>query len=185
MFRRTRTSPTAVSGWTGVVIAPAVLLIALGCWVFFVPLVGPYFSFGFDTTTHWRFSQDHVLLQLLPGIAIAAAGLLMLVPSRLVGWLAGLLAVAAGIWLVIGPSLQALWSATPLQALPGTDAKTAIRWIAGFYGAGALAIYLGAQAQGLLERRPVTTVAPGPPPPAERRSDVEDPQRQTSFAGRT
>jgi hypothetical protein len=185
MFRRRRTSTTTVSGWTGAVILPAILLIALGCWVFFVPLVGPYFSFGFDTATHWRFSNDHLLLQLLPGMAIAAAGILMLVPSRIIGWLAGLLAVAAGVWLVIGPSLQPLWSSTPLQALPGTDAKTAIRWIANFYGAGALAIYLGAQAQGLLERRGVTTVAPAPAPPAERRSDVADQERQTSFAGRT
>ncbi len=31
MFRRTRTSPTAIGGWTGAMIAPAVLLIALGC----------------------------------------------------------------------------------------------------------------------------------------------------------
>jgi hypothetical protein len=185
MFGRRRTSTTTVSGWTGAVIAPAILLMALGCWVFFVPLAGPYFSFGFDTHTHWRFSNDHVLLQLLPGIAIAAAGILMLVPSRIVGWLAGFLAVAAGVWLVIGPSLQPLWSSTPVQALPGSDTRTAIRWIADFYGAGALAIYLGAQAQGLLERRGVTTVAPPPAPPAERRSDVADHERQTSFAGRT
>lgn len=185
MFRRTRTPSTEVSAWSPAVLVPAVLLIALGCWVFFVPLVGPYFSFGFDTTSHWRFSDDHWLLQLLPGVAIAVAGMLMLAPSRIVGWLAGLLAVAAGVWLVIGPSLQPLWSSTSLQALPGSDTKTALRWIADFYGAGALAIYLGAQAQGMLERRPVTIVQPDTAPAAERRSDVEDAQPQTSFAGRT
>lgn len=184
MFRRTRPSSTEVRAWSPAVLVPAALLIALGCWVFFVPLVGSYFSFGFDTTAHWRFSHDHWLLQLLPGIAIAVAGLLMLAPSRIVGWLAGLLAVAAGVWLVVGPSLQPLWSSTPIRTLPGSDAKTALRWISEFYGAGALAVYLGVQAQGMLERNPVTVIRPGTTPAAERSGDVEDSQRQTSFAGR-
>jgi hypothetical protein len=152
------------------VLVPAVLLMALGAWVFFAPLVGPYFSFGFDTSTHWRFSQDHLLMSLIPGIAIFTGGVLMMTRSRAGAWLAALLAVAGGVWLVIGPSLHQTWSTTGFQPMAGGSWKTALRWIAFFYGAGALAVYLGAHAQGLLERAtvktetaaPAASVPPGP-----------------------
>ena len=98
--------------------------------------------------------------------------------SRGAGWLAGLLAVAVGIWLVVGPSVHPLWSSHTFGPLAGGADKTAARWIATFYGAGALAVYLGAQAQGLLERRTVTapaaTTAPVTRPPAVQRDDAID-----------
>jgi hypothetical protein len=188
MFRRFRpasedyeTPAPAVEtrGWTPAVIVPAVLLMVLGAWVFLAPLVGPYFSFGFDTSSKWRFTSDHWLLSLAPGIALFAAGLLMTVRSRAIGWLAGLIAVAAGVWLVIGPTLHPTWSSHVFSPLPGGEWKTAARWIADFYGPGALAIYLGAQAQGLLERRSAVqtvTQTPRATRTAPVREDV--PERQ-------
>jgi hypothetical protein len=146
------------------VLVPAVLLMALGVWVFLAPLVGPYFSFGFDTSTKWRFSQNHWLLSLIPGIAIFVGGILMMTRSRAGAWLAALVAVAGGVWLVIGPSLHQTWSTTGFQPMAGSAWKTALRWIADFYGAGALAVYLGAQAQGLLERATVKAPASAPVP---------------------
>jgi hypothetical protein len=200
MFRRFRpasqdSAPPAAPvvetrGWTPAVIVPAVLLMVLGAWVFLAPLVGPYFSFGFDTSSKWRFTNDHWLLSLVPGIAIFAAGLLMTTRSRAMGWLAGLIAVAAGVWLVIGPSLHPTWSSQTFAPLPGTEWKTAARWIADFYVAGALAIYLGAQAQGLLERSSVhETTRPaahrGRPVPVQeappRRADQEPGQEQETM----
>ena len=159
-------------------LVPAVLLMVLGAWVFFAPLVGPYFSFGFDTSTHWRFSQNHVLMSLIPGIAIFVGGILMMTRSRAVAWLAALLAVAGGVWLVIGPSLHQTWSTTGFQPMAGGSWKTGLRWIAYFYGAGALAVYLGAQAQGLLER---ATVASEPSAPAA--SVPPGPYRMTKQTG--
>jgi hypothetical protein len=171
--RRKRTTDTS-SAWTSAVMLPALLLIALGAWVCLVPLAGPYFSFGFDTSAKWRFSHDHLALSLAPGIAIALGGILMMRRSRAAGWIAGLLAVAGGVWLVIGPSLHPLWSSHTFGPLPGGTDKTAARWIATFYGAGALAVYLGAQAQGLLERRTVTAAAPVAEPAARPlRRDAE------------
>jgi len=145
-----------------VVLVPAVLLMVLGAWVFLAPLVGPYFSFGFDTSTHWRFSQDHLLMSLIPGIAIFVGGILMMTRSRAVAWLAALLAVAGGVWLVIGPSLHQTWSTTGFQPMAGGAWKNGLRWIAFFYGAGALAVYLGAQAHGLIERATVSAEASAP-----------------------
>jgi hypothetical protein len=201
MFRRFRPAsqdyvpPAPVvetRGWTPAVIVPAVLLMVLGAWVFLAPLVGPYFSFGLDTSSRWRFTNDHWLLSLVPGIALFAAGLLMTVRSRAIGWLAGMIAVAAGVWLVIGPTLHATWSSHTFVPLPGSDWKTAARWIADFYGAGALAIYLGAQAQGLLERTSVRETIPpaahrGRPAPVQeappRRATEQDDQ-ETVVSGR-
>jgi hypothetical protein len=174
MFARKNRSTGVSSAWTGAVILPAVLLMLLGAWVFLVPLAGPYFSFGFDTAAKWHFSRVHWLLSLIPGIALVAAGILMTARSRAAGWLAGLIAVAGGIWLVVGPSLHPVWSSHPFGPLPGGTDKTAARWIATFYAPGALAIYLGAQAQGLLERRTVTTTAPVASRPSRlTRSDDE------------
>ena len=176
MFARMKRTTGTSATWTGAVMLPAVLLIVLGGWVCLVPLAGPYFSFGFDTSAKWRFSQDHLALSLAPGIAIAAGGILMTRRSRAAGWIAGLLAVAGGIWLVIGPSLHPLWSSHPFGPLPGDAGRTAARWIAAFYGAGALAVYLGAQAQGLLERRTVTAPAPVVTRAADDRGDaIDDP----------
>jgi hypothetical protein len=174
MFARRKQITGTSSTWTGAVMLPAVLLIVLGAWVCLVPLAGSYFSFGFDTAAKWRFSQDHVALSLAPGVAIILAGILMTRRSRAAGWVAGLLAVAGGIWLVVGPSLHPLWSSHAFGPMPGGADKTAARWIATFYGAGALAVYLGAQAQGLLERRTVTTTAPAPSRPARLRDDRDD-----------
>ena len=74
-------------------------------------------------------------------------------------------AVAGGVWLVIGPWLHQTWSTTGFQPMAGSTWKTALRWIAYFYGAGALAVYLGAQAQGLLERATVKAAASAPAMP--------------------
>ena len=188
MFRRFRPAsedyetpaPAAETrGWTPAVIAPAVLLMVLGAWVFLAPLVGPYFSFGFDTSSKWQFTNDHWLLSLAPGIALFAAGLLMTVRSRAVGWLAGLVAVAAGVWLVIGPTLHSTWSSHVFSPLPGSEWKTAARWIADFYGPGALAIYLGAQAQGLLERRSTVRTVTTTPQATRPAPGQEAPPRRT------
>jgi len=188
MFRRFRPAsqdyvPPAPAvekrAWTPVVIVPAVLLMLLGAWVFLAPLIGPYFSFGLDTSSKWRFTSDHWILSLLPGIALFGAGLLMTMPSRALGWLAGLVAVAAGVWLVIGPTLHPTWSTHTFALLPGSDWKTAARLIADLYCPGALAIYLGAQAQGLLERRSAVqtvTQTPRATRTAPVREDV--PERQ-------
>jgi hypothetical protein len=207
MFRRFRPAsqdyvpPAPVvetRGWTPAVIVPAVLLMVLGAWVFLAPLVGPYFSFGLDTSSKWRFTNDHWLLSLVPGIALFTAGLLMTVRSRAIGWLAGLIAVAAGVWLVIGPTLHPTWSSHTFVPLPGSDPKTAARWIADFYGAGALAIYLGAQAQGLLERRGVrettrpagrqgrpTPVQEAPPRRSTTTEQTEQDEQDTVVSGRS
>ena len=116
----------------------SLMLMALGAWVFLVPLVGPYFRFGFDTATRWRFSQLHGVTSLGPGIAIFLGGVLLLSRRRLLADIGALGVLAGGVWLVVVPSLHGLWSPSALTPQPAGARHTAWLWIAYFYGPGAL-----------------------------------------------
>lgn len=139
------------SGWTPAVAPIGLILMLLGAWAFFAPLVGPYFNYGFDSDTAWQFSTQQWELSLAPGIAVFVGGLLMMLPSRGPAWLAGLLATAGGIWLIVGPSVYPLWGSE--LSPDGSTGMQTLKWIGYFYGTGALATYFAAFAQGLLSRR--------------------------------
>jgi hypothetical protein len=68
----------------------------LGLWAAAVPLVGPYFDFGFDTDKAWTFSQPHWLLSIVPGLAVAGGGLLLGTHRRGLGGPGSLLAALGG-----------------------------------------------------------------------------------------
>jgi hypothetical protein len=140
---------------TPAVIPLGVLLMLLGAWTFVVPLVGPYFDFGFFTGSTWSFSARHWELLMLPGIAIFAGGLLLTMPSRAVGSLGALLALAGGAWLLVGPSLFPLWTASGgvETTTPHSELLKSLLWIGYFYGSGGLTVYLTGMAHGLLTRR--------------------------------
>lgn len=155
-------------GWSAAIVPIGVALMLLGAWAFFAPLVGPYFDYGFDTETEWLFSAEQWQLSLAPGIAIFVGGLLMLVPGVGPAWLAGFLATAGGIWLLVGPSVYPLWES---EISPdGSSEMQTLKWIGYFYGTGALTVYLAGLAHGLLSRRTTTLerrepVAPAPDEP--------------------
>ena len=85
-----------VDGWTPAAIPVGLTIALLGMWVLFVPLVGPYFDFGFYTEETWQFSEMHWTLSIPPGLAAAIAGVLMILPTRIGGWILGLVATLAG-----------------------------------------------------------------------------------------
>jgi hypothetical protein len=141
--------------WTPAAIPLGLLVLLLGAWEFVVPLVGPYFGFGFFTSSAWVFSSVHWELLLGPGIALACGGLLMLRPAGAPSSLGGLLALLAGAWLVVGPSLHPIWSGPVAVATQHAQWLTSLLWIGYFYGSGAVAVYLSGALHGLLGRRPV------------------------------
>lgn len=153
---------------------PAALLIALlGAWVFLVPLVGPYFSFGFFTDSTWVFSWRHWELLFGPGLAAGISGLLLTIPSPVVRSLPGTVALAAGLWLLVGPSLYPIWagSVTPIDL---DEPKQALLWIGYFYGPGALITYLTGYLHGVVRPRVAEPAGPvGPAPVAGREPYVE------------
>ena len=162
--------PHRTTRWTPAAIPVGLLLMLLGAWAFFVPLVGPYFDFGFFTDSRWSFSTRHWELLLLPGLAVFAGGLLLTMPARAAGRLATLLAVAGGTWLLVGPSLYPLWTSTDqVQVATGhSDTLRSLLWIGYFYGTGALVVLAAGFGRGLLARRravdemPVIEETPAP-----------------------
>jgi hypothetical protein len=172
-----------IGDWTPAVIPFGVLIVLLGAWAAVAPLGGPYFGFGFDTDETWVFSQAHWTLSLIPGIVAALAGLAIASASRLGGWLAGLVASAAGLWLVVGPALYSLWSSGGFAPLPTVEWKEALLWIGCFYGVGGLIVWLAAFATGLVSRRTTAVAEPadrtlvGP----VREEPVRDREREVVF----
>lgn len=165
-----------VRTWTRVLLA--MMLMALGVWVFLLPLAGPYFGFGFDTATRWRFSQLHWVTGLAAGVAIFLGGALVMSRRRLLQEIGGLAALAGGVWLVVAPSLHQVWSPTALAPQPAGAWHTAWLWIGHFYGPGALAIYLSARAQALSRRGGADgspAARPSPRPTARSTSPENEP----------
>ena len=142
------------SPWIASTVPLGFLVALLGAWAFFVPLVGPYFSFGFDTDDAWSFTRLHWILSLAPGIVVFVGGLFMLMPLRAPAWVGGALALLGGAWLVVGPELYPVFSAGSVEPLAASEWKTALLWIGYFYGVGALVVYLAGLAQGLASSRP-------------------------------
>jgi len=166
-FRRTGTRT-----WSPKAIPFGLLILLLGLWGFFVPLVGPYFNFGFFTDGTWNFMAKHWELLLIPGAAAAVGGLLLMLPTAGGGWLGGMLATAAGIWFLVGPTLYPLWASGTIHPIPHTETITALLWIGYFYGTGALITYFAGYGQGLLSRRTVVEETPVAQPTETRQRVV-------------
>ncbi|SNQ48083.1 conserved membrane hypothetical protein [Frankia canadensis] len=158
-----------------------VLLMALGVWGALIPFIGPYFDFGFTQDGAWTWSSARFWLELLPGIATFAGGLLLLISAnRGTAALGAWLAIAAGAWFVLGPTLAGPWHLGTLGAPRGGSARQALEWISFFYGLGVAIVFLGSTAWGRLSVRGVRDVevarrrralragdvAPRPMPPA-------------------
>jgi hypothetical protein len=153
--------PARARRWTPAAIPVGLLLMLLGAWAFFAPLVGPYFHYGFFTSSTWSFGNgDNWKLLLLPGIAIALGGLLLTMPARGLGSLGAALAFAGGGWLLVGPSLYPAIGLHTVQPQPHSTWMTALLWIGCFYGVGGLAMYFSGAAHGLFARRPVVEEMP-------------------------
>ncbi|HWC40179.1 MAG TPA: hypothetical protein VG476_16705 [Acidimicrobiales bacterium] len=98
--------------WSRAMLLAGIGAIVVGAWAAIVPFVGPSFGYTLGASGAWKLTADHLYLQLAPGAAGVLAGLVFLgfVPGRdrALYWrgmavVAGLLAAAAGAWLVIGP----------------------------------------------------------------------------------
>jgi hypothetical protein len=144
--------PQRTRVWSPKEVPVGVAITVLGLWAAVVPLIGPYFSFGFDTGASWVFSEQHVTLSLIPGIGAVVGGLILATPARGLSNLGRLLAALCGLWLLIGVSLHQVWDGG-LAPRTTEDWKRALLWIAYFYGVGFLITYLAGIARGLITLR--------------------------------
>ncbi|WP_026310736.1 MFS transporter [Parafrankia elaeagni] len=135
------------------------LIVAAGIWGALIPLVGPYFDFGF-TTEAWSWTANQFWLSLLPGIAAVVAGLILLYSgNRATAAIGAAIAVVAGVWFIVGPPLSQIWNPGAFGTPLGGKFRQAVILVSFFYGLGALILFLGSSALGRLSVVGVRDVA--------------------------
>src|SRR3954454_16387428 len=138
--------------------ASGVMLILLGLFGALVALVGPYFDFTIGPDKTWNFGEGHLWLSVVPGAAAAIGGLILLLSATRAPALFGAwLALAAGVWFVIGEQVSQLWNDGASIAGPaagGTGQRVA-EHLAYFDALGVLIALVSAFALGRLSIRGV------------------------------
>jgi hypothetical protein len=150
---RRRTIPRKRGAFSGF------LVLLLGVWAALIAFVGPYFNYQIGTQDTWDWSANRLYLEVLPGVAAALGGLIMMGSIRRMSASFGaLLALAGGIWLVIGPTMSMLWEHGQLGTGPafGSNGVRVLEWLGFFYGAGALITLFSAYTLGFLAALPIT-----------------------------
>ena len=134
-----------------------VLIALLGIWGALIAFVGPYFDYSFGVNSAWHYTSDRLWLDILPGAVALLGGLLIvLAATRPAGVFGGWLALLAGAWYLLGPSVSLTWEhgTGPIgRPLFGTT-RQALELIGYFYGLGALIIALAAFSIGRFTSRP-------------------------------
>lgn len=101
-------------------VGSGLLLILLGAWGALIPFVGPYFHFGYTPDTAWAWTWGRFFLEVLPGVAAALGGLILLISAfRPVAMFGAALAAAAGAWFVVGSLLGPVWANSSALGAPG------------------------------------------------------------------
>ncbi len=69
----------------------------LGLWGALIPFIGPYFRYAYTPEVAWTYTTARLWLEILPGAAVFAGGVLLIVAtSRHVALSGSVLAAAAG-----------------------------------------------------------------------------------------
>jgi hypothetical protein len=145
--------------------ATGLLVLVLGLWGALIPFVGPYFNYQIGTTSTWDWSMDRLWLSVLPGAAAVIGGLIMMYSTRRsAASLGGLLALAGGLWFVVGPSVSMLWNGGVQATGPafGDTGTRVLEWLGFYYATGALITMLSAYGLGFLAALTVTDEAVRP-----------------------
>jgi hypothetical protein len=170
--------------------ATGILLVLLGVAAALAPLLGPEIGLTIGSKKTFDVTQDRLLLSILPGAAVAIGGLLLLLAAnRPVAMFGGLLALAGGIWLIVGPLVSRLWedSGGLLGAAgrpAGDRTRQTLEVLTYFHGIGAIITALAGIALGRLAIRAASDVRHERPrprdvePPPRREPVVEEPPRR-------
>ena len=162
------------------------MLVALGIWGALVPFVGPEFDYPFPAGSDvggWKWSDTAWQLSLLPGIAAAYGGVILLGllgTVRFAPALGALISLAAGAWFVLGDEFSRLWTSPPPDGT-GSDWMV-IATNAGYHeGLGLVIAALSAFALGLLALLPEQTkVAPVAATTGDLEHDAELVERESA-----
>jgi hypothetical protein len=156
-----------------------VVVTAVAVWGGVVAYVGPTFGFDMGTTDRaWTWNTGHTLLNLGPGVAGAVGGLLLVLGPWMLLPLGAALGLLAGLWFLVGPSLEPLWQTASGVAALGSSGSTTERGLEGlgyYYGTGATLLLFSAVALGIILSPAAPAAAAEPAKPAE--GEVREPDR--------
>ena len=133
------------------------LIVLLGLWGGLIPFIGPYFHYAFGGYQTWHYTSQRLWLCIVPGAAAVIGGLMLLGATTRVGGLtAGWVALAAGAWFAVGPTVSLLWHHTiyAIGTPAGGYTRQMLEWVGYFYGLGAAIVGLAAFAMGRYFSRP-------------------------------
>ena len=143
--------PRTTGGFSGVAI------VVLGLWGALVPFVGPYFHYAFGNYDAWHFTTNRFWLDVLPGALAVIGGLLLLrAATRKGGLIGGWLALIAGGWFAVGPTVSLLWdgAGNPIGAPVGGQLQRTLELLGYFHLLGFVIAALAAFAMGRFVSRP-------------------------------
>jgi hypothetical protein len=134
------------------------LLIIAGLWGGLVPFIGHYFDYVIGPDRAWDWTAGRGWLSVLPAAAVVLGGLILTSSGhRFSAGTGAWLALAGGVWFVVGQPVSELWNHGVSQAGPalgGTGHRVAEE-LGYFYGLGALVTALSAFALGRIATRSV------------------------------
>jgi hypothetical protein len=159
------------------------LLVVLGAWGALIPFVGPRFNFAYTPDQEWAWTTARGWLEVLPGAATVAGGLLLIVSrNRATAMFGGWLAVLAGAWFVVGVQVAPLLGIGGIgDPVAATDRKRALLEISYFSGLGALIIFLGAAALARTSVRLARDIVPFEAPVAAPIEAAHEPYPHTDM----
>jgi hypothetical protein len=138
--------------------AAGLLIFVLGLWGGLIPFVGPYFHYALGPDKAWTWTTGRLWLNILPAAAAVLGGLMLISagwrPHARVG---ALLALAAGIWFVIGPDISHLWNAAGAQGVGHGGPRRQMVEMLGYHTA--LGVVITALAAYVLPRFPAVAPA--------------------------
>jgi hypothetical protein len=149
-MRRIPRTKGAVSGF---------LLVLLGLWGGLIPFVGPYFNYAMHSDQTWHWFSDRFWLEVLPAIVTVAGGLILMGGiTRISTSFGALLALAGGLWFIVGPSVSMLWNDGAITVGPPIGRHNithVLEWLGFFYGTGALITLFSSYALGFMAALPI------------------------------
>jgi hypothetical protein len=161
------------------------VLVVLGLWGAIIPFIGPSFGYAFGNHTTWYYTADRLYLDILPGVAVMAGGLILLWSgNRVSGVLGSWLAIAGGAWFAVGPAFSRMWEhgPGPIGGPLFGSARQMLELVGYFYGLGALIVAVAAFGLGrVVTRQRLVTATPVAPEPVASQRFEQDPDEDHSI----
>src|SRR3954447_23344713 len=135
------------------------LIVLLGLWGGLIPFIGPYFNYAMHSDQTWHWFSDRFWLEVLPAAVTVAGGVIMIGGVRRLSTSFGaMLALAAGLWFIVGPNVSMLWNHGAITVGPPIGSHNITRtleWLGFFYGVGGLITMFSSYALGFMAALPI------------------------------